>query len=171
MTRKYITIAGMVVLLVIAAFVNFRLNHGSDTAQQTVFTQDSLSAQNGQQISVDSGEEDYFAVFRTDRENVRNKELEYLETIILHEKTDAETLADAQRQKIEIVTCMEKEFTVENLLKSKGFSDVAVTFHKGSVNVVLDAETLSQEQVAQILDVVRRETGEPSENIKISTSK
>ena len=62
---------------------------------------------------------------------------------------------------------MEAEFTIENLLRAKGFSDAAVTFHKGSVNVVVDSPQLSSEQVAQILDVVTRETGESADNIKI----
>lgn len=56
---------------------------------------------------------------------------------------------------------MEKELTVESLLKAKGFADAAVTLHSGAVNVILSAESLSEEQVAQVLDIVMRETGEP----------
>ena len=66
---------------------------------------------------------------------------------------------------------MEKELTIENLIKAKGFADAAVTFHYGSVNVVVDCTELTNEQVAQILDIVTRETGEPAANIKISPSK
>ena len=35
------------------------------------------------------------------------------------------------------------------------------------MNVVVDCPQLSSEQVAQILDVVTRETGESADNIKI----
>ena len=65
---------------------------------------------------------------------------------------------------------MEKELTVESLLKAKGFSDAAVTLHAGSVNVILSAESLTDEQVAQVLDIVMRETGEGAENIKVTTA-
>ena len=50
----------------------------------------------------------------------------------------------------------------------KGFNDSAVTFHYGSVNVIIDCDELTTEQIAQILDIVRRETGEPAGNIKVS---
>ena len=69
---------------------------------------------------------------------------------------------------MEIVDCMEKEQTIEDLLKAKGFNDSAVTFHYGSVNVIIDCDELTTEQIAQILDIVRRETGEPAGNIKVS---
>ena len=73
-------------------------------------------------------------------------------------------------QKLDIVNNMEKELTVESLLKAKGFADAAVTLHAGSVNVILSAESLSEEQVAQVLDIVIRETGEPAENVKVTTA-
>ena len=65
---------------------------------------------------------------------------------------------------------MEKELTVESLLKAKGFADAAVTLHRGAVNVILSAESLTEEQVAQVLDIVMRETGEPAENVKVTTA-
>ena len=65
---------------------------------------------------------------------------------------------------------MEVELTVENLVRGKGFDDVIVSMHAGSVNVIVGADTLNDEQVAQILDIVLRETGESAENVKISTA-
>ena len=90
--------------------------------------------------------------------------------MIVEQGADAETLADAQQQKLNIVNFMEKELTVESLLKAKGFNDAAVTLHAGSVNVILSTESLTDEQVAQILDIVMRETGEGAENIKVTTA-
>ena len=98
---------------------------------------------------------------------MRATEIEYLDEVIAVSYSDAETLADAQAQKMALVENMEAEFTIENLLRAKGFADAAVTFHKGSVNVVVDSPALSSEQVAQILDIVKRETGESADNIKI----
>ena len=45
-----------------------------------------------------------------------------------------------------------------------------MTLHAGSVNVILSAESLTHEQVAQVLDIVMRETGEGAENIKVTTA-
>ena len=114
---------------------------------------------------------DYFATFRDDREQVRKLEMEYLDEVIAASASDDETLADAQGQKLTLVENMEKEFTVESLIKAKGFEDAAVTFHAGTVNVVVKADELSDKQVAQILEITKKETGEPAENIKVMTGK
>ena len=62
---------------------------------------------------------DYFATFRDDREQVRKLEMEYLDEVIAASASDDETLADAQGQKLTLVENMEKEFTVESLIKAE----------------------------------------------------
>ena len=162
--RKYAVLLVAGALLVGAVVLNIRLNQGTEPvlAQGEPETEDA-----GMQAAVEQTDADYFASFRAERDAVRATEIEYLDEVIAVSYSDAETLADAQAQKLALVENMEAEFTIENLLRAKGFSDAAVTFHKGSVNVVVDCPQLSSEQVAQILDVVTRETGESADNIKI----
>ncbi|MDR1620340.1 MAG: SpoIIIAH-like family protein [Clostridiales bacterium] len=165
MKKNIWVIAGLAALLAIAVFVNVRVNKAADAVPLPTDTVEKTSGMGDETVTVT---EDYFETFRADRENVRDKELAYLNDIIGHEATDAETLADAQSQKLALVDGMEKEFTIESLLLSKGFQDAAITFHKGSTNVVIHADALSAPQVAQILEIVCRETGEDAKNIKIS---
>lgn len=162
--KKYGVLIGLLVLLVVAVYVNVRINKSTTNPKPTL----SIGVETAALATED---EEYFEVFRTDRQSMRDMELEYLETIITNDDTDAETLADAQQQKLAIVDGMEKEFTIESLLKAKGFDDAAVTVHSGSINVVIKADTLSAQQVAQVLDIVCRETGEAAENIKVTTAK
>ena len=115
----------------------------------------------------ESGEDDYFAVFRQDREETREKELAYLQEIIETAGTDEETLAAAQDSRLFLIEAMEMEMTVENLLRAKGFSDAAVTVHDDSVTVVVDAEALTDGEVAKILDIACDETGQEARNVKI----
>lgn len=68
-----------------------------------------------------TGTAGFFASFRSDRDTTREQEIEYLDAII-EQGADQETLADAQQQKLDIVDSMEKELTVESLLKAKGFA-------------------------------------------------
>ncbi len=162
--KRYGTLVGLVALLVIAVYVNVKLNSAPEVEPSAT---PMITA-----TVVEPLDEDFFATFRTDRQSARDKEIEYLEAIILHEQTDEETLLDAQQQKIDIVDGMETEFTVESLLKSKGFTDAAVIVHSGSVNVMVNApEELTEQQAAQVLDIVVRETGQSAENVKISTVK
>jgi len=50
---------------------------------------------------------------------------------------------------------------------ASGFDDAIVTVQSGSVNVVIKAEEISKEDAAKILEIVRQETGEPAQNIKV----
>lgn len=163
--KKYGILIGLLVLLVVAVYVNVRINKATPTNPKPTMT---IKAAD-KAASADA--EAYFETYRADRQSQRDMELSYLETIITNKETDAETLADAQQQKLAIVDGMEKEFTIESLLKAKGFEDAAVMVHNGSVNVVIKADTLSAQQVAQVLDIVCRETGEEAENVKVTTAK
>ena len=159
--KKVLTLGGIALILVGAVVANLYLN-GSFGGKKTEET-------GGSEAVEASAQAGFFESFRTDRDTTRAKEIQYIDTIIA-QGADQETMADAQQQKLTIVDNMEKELTVESLLKAKGFQDVAVTMHTGSINVILSAEALSDEQVAQVLEIVIRETGEAAENIKVSTA-
>lgn len=109
----------------------------------------------------------FFKDFRYDRENTRKKEVEYIQNIIDNPNMENEMKVEAQNQLLELTNVMEKELGVEGLIKAKGFDDAVVILQESSVNVVVDKKELSPEEVAQILDIVRRETGQSADNIKI----
>ena len=159
-------------LLLIGAFiVNMNANSRADEAVQAVAGSAGDAEEEAALDQAKSGEEpeNYFESFRQERSETRALEIEYLDEVIETSASDVETLADAQEQKLALVENMEKEFTVESLIKAKGFEDAAVTFHSGSVNVIVDCAELDESQVAQILDIVMRETGESAANITVQT--
>jgi len=161
--KKYLVLA-VVAVLFAGAFVLNLMANGKDTAADNSSPTQEIAEAADAEMAVDG---DYFETFRKDREEVRKLEMEYLDEVIAASATDQETLADAQGQKIALVENMEKEFTIESIIKAKGFEDAAVTFHSGTVNVVVKCDELNDGQVAQILDIVKKETGEPAKNIKV----
>ena len=66
---------------------------------------------------------------------------------------------------------MEKEFTIENRIKAKGFLDAAVTFQNGTISVIIDGTSLTDEEVARILDIVRSESDLTADKITISLNR
>lgn len=166
LNKRVLTAVGLCLLLAAAVVTNILVNKGKENTTET-------GAQNTQTVSQVSApgktQMDFFASYRDERDSVRTQELAYLDAIVA-QGADTETLSDAQQQKLELVNAMETELTVENLIRAKGFSDVIVSIHKGNVSVVVGTETLNDEQVAQILDIVLRETGKSAENVKISTT-
>ena len=110
----------------------------------------------------------YFGSFRDQRSKLRAEEIDYLRTILNSANSDGDAVADARERLVELVGSMEKEFTIESLIRSKGFLDAAATLRSGSATVVINGETLTDEEVARILDIVMGETGLPASAIKIS---
>ena len=168
LNRKVLTLCGVAALLVGAVTANLLINR--DKAAEADKTVPTVSEQSGEDAALTASQLSFFDSFRAERETTRQQEIAYIDTII-EQGADAETMADAQQQKLSIVESMEKEMTIESMLKAKGFADAAVTLHAGSVNVVLSAETLTDEQVAQVQDIIVRETGERTENIKVITAR
>lgn len=167
LNKRVLTAVGLCLLLVAAVVTNILVNRGKETAKESGAQKPAEVTQvSAQGVAQGAG---FFASYREERDVTRTQELAYLDAIVA-QGADTETLSDAQRQKLELVNAMETELTVENLIRAKGFADVIVSIHKGNVNVVVGADALNDEQVAQILDIVLRETGKSAENVKISTT-
>lgn len=168
-TGKYLLLAGLIVVLVAVGYINFAIVNNPG--------EDQMAGADGEEIAIDGAlqaddlavmsTEDYFKDYKTNRQSVRTTEVAYLDSIISNENSDMETVKDAQNQKIEIVAVMEAELKIEGLLAASGFTDAIITIQKGSVNVVIKAKEISKEQAAKILEIVRKETNEPAQNIKV----
>ena len=161
LNRRTMTLLGVSLLLLAAVAANVIMNRSGQRTAQASTAAVSVSAPGAQGS--------FFDMYRSERDSVRTQELAYLDAIVAQGGDEA-TLSEAQKQKMTLVGCMESELNTENLIRAKGFEEVIVSMHNGSVNVIVDADALTDEQVAQILDIVLRETGETAENIKVSTA-
>ncbi len=167
LTKKgAIALGVLVVLLAGAIYLNIMINR--DASNPT----DALGGKHAPEESTApvaaNVYSEYFAAFRKERNSIREQEIEYLRAIISEKTSDSETVDNAQKRLMELVSNMEQEFAIESLVRSKGFLDVAVTFRSGNVSVIIDGESLSDEEVARIQDIVINETGLKAENIRIS---
>ena len=155
--KKVLVIAGMAILLAVTGVLNWKFAADKKARQQA-------EGNGGTEQTVSS-----FADFRTERERVRTQELTSIDSIINNENTDTQTLAEAQKMKLELTDTMEKELLIEGLLKAKGFEDAVITISDAAVNVIVKQKDLTKQQVAQVLEIVLREAGDISaENVKIS---
>lgn len=111
---------------------------------------------------------DFFSSARLNREQTRAKNKEMLMEIV-----DNANVSEAQKQEavdnvVKLTNIAEKETATENLLAAKGFSDVVVSIVDDSVDVIVNANDLTEQQIAQIEDIVKRKTEISAENIVIS---
>lgn len=117
--------------------------------------------------AVAAQEEDALAAFRTEREQLRAMQKAQLNEIVHDDASEAEIAALAQRRLMELCSREEHERMLEGLLTLRGFDDPVVTVQSESVNVLLRKEVVTQQECSVILDLVCRETGVLSGNVKI----
>ena len=165
-TKKgIIALALLLVLLAGAIYLNIKLNNDQTSVMDVLGKEDETGKLEPVDAKVYS---DYFINFRSERNNIRAQEIDYLRSIISQQGTDKETLDNAQNRLLELVNNMEQEFSIENKIKARGFIDAAVLFKNGMVSVIIDGDSLTDEDVAKILDIVKNETGIAAEQIRIS---
>ena len=105
--------------------------------------------------------------FRTERQQLRQMQMDQLNEIVYGGSADTEMIGMAQRRQLELMEWSELELTLEGVLRLREFEDVLVTVHTDSVNVMVRADALTREQTAVILELVMRETGISGGNVKI----
>lgn len=111
---------------------------------------------------------DFFQTQKLSREQTRAKNKETLLEIINNENCTESQKEKATEQMQEMIDASERESAAELLLEAKGFSNSLVTMVDGSVDVVVEADNLTMQEMAQIEDIVKRKTGVGVENIVIS---
>ncbi len=153
----------------------------TETADASEVTLDPLTAQADSQtdntgeavfVNADATESDtYFVQAKLDREQSRAKQKDMLTEMINSSEIDNEQKQQFADGILEIQQRIEKETASEDMIKAKGFKDAYVRIDDETVDVVVDAETINEQQAAQIEDIVKRKTGYSAERIKISTLK
>lgn len=112
--------------------------------------------------------DNYFANSRLERETMYSQMLETYQKLLESTSISQEQKAVSQEQINKINQTKNGIMIAENLIKTKGFSDVVMFVNDGSVSVVMQANELSTEEIAQIQNIVSRELKVEIENIHIS---
>ncbi len=110
----------------------------------------------------------YFEEAKLSREQTRAKNKETLTEIVNNENTSSEQKETAMNEIMNMTNISEMETATETLLASKGFDEVVVTILDDSADVVVNAEDLTEQQIVQIADIVKRKTGIGADKIVIS---
>jgi len=102
------------------------------------------------------------------KEQTRAKNKAALEEIVNNEVLASAQKEEAVENMVALTDRAEKEMEAEILLSAKGFTETVVSLGENSVDVVVCTETLTDAQLAQIMDIVMRKTKIAAENIIIS---
>ena len=111
---------------------------------------------------------DYFTNSKLERDTMYSQMIETYEKI-LNSTTSTETQKQSATDEIKKINDTKNSVMIcENLIKTKGFDNSVVFANGNSISVIIGANELSKEQVAQIQNIVTREMNAKAENIHIS---
>ena len=110
----------------------------------------------------------YFTESKLSREKMYSQMLESYQKI-LQNNNITDTQKEISQNEIKKINDTKNAIMItENLIKNKGFEDVLIFVNGDSISVVIKAEDLSKEQIAQIQNIVSRELKAEIENVHIS---
>ncbi len=110
----------------------------------------------------------YFTESRLEREKMYSQMLESYQKI-LNNSQISDTQKEISQNEIKKINDTKNAIMIsENLLKNKGFEDLLIFVNGDSISVVIKAKELSQEQIAQVQNIIVRELKADIENVHIS---
>ena len=118
--------------------------------------------------SSSSRTDDYFASSRLGRDTMYSQMIESYQNLLDNQNVSEEQKTVATQEITEINNTQNSIMICENLIKTKGISDVVIFVNDKSINVIVKADTLEQDTIAQIQNINAREMNAEIENIHIS---
>jgi stage III sporulation protein AH len=196
--RNQVVVTALAVMIAAAGYLNFQESRGSageqtalqlteegdvtalvdysalpddaDTAELDPITGETTG--DGAAVFVSANTADsssYFAEAKLDREQSRAKQKDILNDMLENKNISQEQKEKCTESMMELQQRIEKETAAEAMIESKGFREAYVRMDDDTVDVVVDKDKLTDAEVAQIEDIVKRKTGMETSKIRIST--
>lgn len=113
--------------------------------------------------------DEYFTKSKLERDTMYSQMIESYENIV-NSSNALETQKQSATEEIKKINDTKNSIMIsENLISTKGFSNNIIFINGDSISVIIGAGELTQEQVAQIQNIISREFSAEIENIHIST--
>lgn len=110
----------------------------------------------------------YFITSKLDRNIMYSETLETYQEMYNNANATAEQKQEALKKINSINNTKNAIMIAENLIIAKGFKNIVIFANEGSISVVIQADELKPEEVAQIQNIVSRELNVGAEIIHIS---
>lgn len=183
--KKKIIVSCCVLIIGISVYTDFLIRNGTASETGNYLYNTDVSAEHtasgesakilGEAKLVDSisssetaSESDaYFVSAQLNRNRSRDEAMETLQVVIDSSETMPDVKDEALKRMINIASDIETEALVEEMVKAKGFEDCLAVINGESINVVVKSPGLLTNEVAQITEIVREETGFTPDMIKI----
>ena len=140
----------------------------ADTTEQLSSEQEDATVPGEAVLASTTLGSDYFTSAKLKREQTRSKNKSMLMDLLADSTATEEQRNLAFGKIVALAETAEIENATELLLEAKGFDGAVVSIVDNSVDVVVNAASVSDRQIAQIEDIVVRKTGMEAKNIVVS---
>ncbi len=139
----------------------------SDNQEQTqeVFSEEEKKEEEKKETKEDDG---YFVSAKLDRTNMYSQVIENYQKIIENPNVSEEQKAITTQEIARVNKEQNSVMISENLLLAKGFDKCIIFINDKSISVIIGKQDLSQEEIAQIQNIISRELEASADNIHIS---
>lgn len=123
--------------------------------------------------SNNNSEDSALAVFKYDRDNMYSELSENYTSVIKNEKSSEAEIKEYQQKLSELIKQKNLITMVENVIKAKGIEDIVIIpTNNDNINVVIKSkEDLTQQQIAQIQQILVDQLGANANKISIECKK
>ncbi len=135
-----------------------------NTTNTTNSTEENLIQETSNNVT-----DDYFAKSKLERDTMYSQMIETYENI-LNSTNATETQKQSATTEITKINNTKNSIMIcENLLKTKGLEDSVIFVNDESISIIIGAQELKEEEIAQVQNIISREMKADIENIHIST--
>lgn len=140
----------------------------TNSEQENIIETNATEQKQEESKNVQSQKDYYFITSKLDRNTMYSETLETYQEMYNNANATAEQKQEALKKINSINNTKNAIMVAENLIIAKGFENVVIFANEGSISVVVKAEELKPEEVAQIQNIVSRELNAGAEIIHIS---
>ncbi|MCH5185350.1 MAG: SpoIIIAH-like family protein [Oscillospiraceae bacterium] len=183
--RKEIVAAALVVLIGVAGYLNWSYQDTMRVSDNDVYMETGKKLGEARYVNapVDETEKpenteapereqtqssaDYFNDTKMQKEAARSKSIEILKQTAENESFDKEIREKAQNKILETAQYVEKETSIENIAKAKGYENIGVYYDGETVNISVKKAGFSEEDVVKLQEIAVSQLNIPAKNLKI----
>lgn len=112
---------------------------------------------------------DFFVAYRMKRDEQRAKKLETYQAMMNRPDATAQTVAEAQANIETLWDQEEAEYTLENMIKERGYPEALIIHNQnGGITVLVESEDgLDRKEVLDLIHLVREHTHVPGNMISV----
>lgn len=169
--KRQLILAGLVVVLGVAVYLNWEfsqkdLNLSGSDIDDKVYGETQMT-----DVKVTEKTDTYFAEARLNRQKKRDEAIESVKTMLTDTKLTENQKNALNDKATEILALSNCETSIEELVKAKGFAECVAFVDGETASIIVSSNGLTNEQAAQIFEIVLSKTKINSEKINIVEAK